>query len=306
MNVLITGSNGFIGRHVCDYLKARNIYVVGLGRQKQSAPVVDEYICCDMDSEQINDIMSKMKVKHIDAIIHLAADMRKEPYNVEVVAHNCVGTQRLLELAESNNIGVFLQLSSLPVIGKPKEHPITEKHPLMPPTVYHATKIAEELLANYADYMHGIRTASFRISAPVGPGVNPNTIFPTFVRKAMNGEALILSGKGTRVQTYVHVKDIAQALYLALNNENAHGVYNLSSYNAISNKALAELCIKTLKSCSEIVFLAQEDIMDDYIWDVSLKHIREDIGYEPIVSIEEAIIEYAEYVSSLSFEGKCL
>ncbi len=299
MNVLITGSNGFIGRHVCNYLKSRNIYILGLGRQKQSIPIVDEYICCDMDSEQIKNIMSETKVNHIDAIIHLAADMRKEPYNVEVVAHNCVGTQRLLEFAESNNIDVFLQLSSLPVIGKPKEHPITEQHPLMPPTVYHATKIAEELLANYADYMYGIRTASFRISAPVGLGVNPNTIFPTFVRKAMNGEDLILSGKGTRVQTYIHVKDIAQALYLALNIENAHGVYNLSSYNAISNKELAELCIKTLKSNSKVVFNNQEDIMDDYIWDVSLKHINEDIGYEPIVSIKEAIIEYSDYLSNL-------
>lgn len=298
MNVLITGSNGFIGRNVCDFLRSRNIYVLGLGRQKQSIPIVDEYICCDMDSEQINDIISKVKVNHIDAIIHLAADMRKEPHNVEVVAHNCVGTQRLLEFAENNNIGVFLQLSSLPVIGEPKEHPITEEHPLKPPTVYHATKIAEELLANYADYMHGIRTASFRISAPVGPGVNPNTIFPTFVKKAMNGEDLILSGKGTRVQTYIHVKDIALALYLALNNKNAHGIYNLSSYNAISNKALAELCIKTLKSNSKVVFNTQVDIMDDYKWDVSLKRIKEDIGYEPCVTLEEAIIEYSDYLLS--------
>ena len=144
-----------------------------------------------MDSEAIDGIMASVKVDKIDAIIHLAADMRKEPYNVEVVAHNCVGTQRLLEFAEREHIGVFLQLSSLPVIGKPEEHPITEKHSLKPPTVYHATKIAEELLANYADYMHGVRTASFRISAPVGPGVNPKTIFPTFVTKAKNGEDLI-------------------------------------------------------------------------------------------------------------------
>ena len=184
MKVLITGSNGFIGGHVCKYLKEKGEYVIGLGRREKSVPEVDEYICCDMDSEAIDGIMASVKVDKIDAIIHLAADMRKEPYNVEVVAHNCVGTQRLLEFAEREHIGVFLQLSSLPVIGKPEEHPITEKHSLKPPTVYHATKIAEELLANYADYMHGVRTASFRISAPVGPGVNPKTIFPTFVTKA--------------------------------------------------------------------------------------------------------------------------
>lgn len=294
MNVLVTGSNGFIGGHVCKYLKEKGEYLIGLGRREKSVPEVDEYICCDMDSDAIDRIMTTVKVEKIDAIIHLAADMRKEPYNIEVVGHNCVGTQRLLEFAEREHIGVFLQLSSLPVIGKPEEHPITEKHSLKPPSVYHATKITEELLANYADYMHGVRTASFRISAPVGSGVNPKTIFPTFVTKAKNGEDLVLSGKGSRVQTYVHARDIAKALYLALYSEKAHGVYNLSSHNAISNKQLAELCVKLLNSKSKIIFNGNEDIMDDYIWDVSLEHIKEDIGYEPDISIEEAILEFSK------------
>lgn len=121
-------------------------------------------------------------------------------------------------------IKVFVQLSSLPVIGKPVEHPITEQHSLKPPTVYHATKVMEELLANYADYHHGLRTASFRISAPVGTGMNRNTIFPTFVSKACKGEDLVLSGKGNRKQTYVHVRDISKALLQAIESEK-HMVY---------------------------------------------------------------------------------
>lgn len=69
--------------------------------------------------------------------------------------------------------------------------------------------------------------------------------------------------------------------------------YNLSSYNAVSNKQLAELCVKLLESDSRIIFSGKEDFMDDYIWDVSLEHIKEDIGYEPEILIEEAILEYA-------------
>ncbi len=296
MNVLVTGSNGFIGKHVCSYLKRNGIYVIGLGRRKCSIANVDEYVSCDMDSEKVNFIMKKICVSNIDAIIHLAADMRKEPYNVEVVAHNCVGTQRLLEFAEKNDVGIFVQLSSLPVIGKPKQHPIMENHPLQPPTVYHATKIAEELLANYADYKHGIRTISFRISAPVGIGMNKNTIFPTFVRKAMRGEDLLLSGNGNRMQTYIHVEDIAQALYLALSHEKAHGVYNLGSYNLVSNKNLAEKCIEVLNSNSNIVYTGMKDEMDDYVWDVSLEKIRKDIEYQPRISLEYAIREYSDYL----------
>ena len=101
MNVLVTGSNGFIGTHVCRYLKEKGMYVIGMGRRAEATSKVDEYVCCDMSSDDIFEIPNKVSVK-IDAVIHLAADMRKEPYGVEIVVHNCSGMQRLLEMCEAN------------------------------------------------------------------------------------------------------------------------------------------------------------------------------------------------------------
>lgn len=294
MNVIVTGSNGFIGKHVCKYFKEKGLYVVGVGRHEQSMIDVDEYVCCDLSTDEAKKICDKVRVK-VDAVVHLAADMRHEPYTVDVTTTNCGGTQRLLEMCEEKQVGVFLQLSSLPVIGKPNQHPIMENHSIKPPTVYHVTKHTQELLANYADYTFGLRTASFRISAPVGIGMNPKTIFPVFVHKALNNENIVLSGKGTRKQTYVHVRDIAQALYKALFND-AHGVYNLSSNNLLSNYELALKCKEVLGSDSEIQFSGKEDYMDDYCWDVSLDRIKSDIGYNPEVGIEEAINELADYI----------
>ena len=83
MNVLVTGSNGFIGTHVCRYLKEKGMYVIGMGRRAEATSKVDEYVCCDMSSDDIFEIPNKVSVK-IDAVIHLAADMRKEPYGVEI------------------------------------------------------------------------------------------------------------------------------------------------------------------------------------------------------------------------------
>lgn len=295
MNVLITGSNGFIGNHVAKYFKQKGEYIIGMGRRDSAANsnVVDEYISCDMHSTDVDNIMSKIKCNHIDAVIHLAADMRKEPYTVDVVMNNCGGTQRLLEFCEKNNIKVFTQLSSLPVIGHPVEHPITENHPLEPYTIYHITKHTEEMLADYAYRYHGVRTSSFRISAPIGLGVNPKTIFPTFVRNALEGKNLVLSGKGTRKQNYVHVDDISQALYKAVYTENCHGTYNLTGDLLMSNKELAETIIRVLGSTSKVEFSGNEDYMDSYVWDASLDKIKKDIDYNPVISIEYAIKEYA-------------
>lgn len=296
MNILVTGSNGFIGSHVADYLKSQGHYIIGLGRKPQCAidSFINEYICCDLSSSDITKIPQMVSV-HIDAVIHLAADMRKEPYCAEVLSANCCGTQRLLEMCEKDGIGVFLQLSSLPVIGHPIEHPITENHPIHPYTVYHITKFTEELLANYAFEYHGVRTASFRISAPIGPRMNPLTIFPSFVRKALVGEDLVLLGNGTRKQNYVYVKDIARCLELSLANHDVHGVYNLTSDMLLSNYDLAKIIIDTLNSRSQIVFNGI-DPTDHYVWDASLERIKFDAGYSPSAVMEEIVLEYSSWL----------
>ena len=298
MKILVTGSCGFIGSHVVKWLKDKGCYVIGLDRLENSTVDVDEYVYCDLYSEKTDNLFDYIKVDNLDAIVHLAADMRKEPFTIDVIKNNCVGAQRLLELCRDKGVGAFVQLSSLPVIGSPSECPITESHTLKPPTVYHCTKVMQELLANYAFYTHGVRTVSFRISAPVGPRMNPKTILPVFVNKALNGEDIVLLGKGTRQQTYVHVKDIAQAIYKAIISKNAQGVYNLASHNLVSNKKLAELCISLTNSSSKIVFSGTEDPADNCNWEVSLDKIKSEIGYEPEVSIEEMITELKDYYST--------
>ena len=292
MKVLLTGSNGFIGGHVCKWLRQKGIYVIGLDRREGNTAGCDEYVQCDLFTPEVDTILDRTQTGTVDAVIHLASDMRHEPYTVEVVGNNCVGVQRLLEMCENRKIPTFIQLSSLPVIGFPVEHPITENHPLHPPTVYHVTKHTQELLAEYANYTFGLRTVSFRICSPVGKGVNPKTIFPTFVRKALAGEDIVLIGKGTRKQTYIHVKDISQAIYLALTSD-AQGVFNLASNNLISNVDLAKKCVSILNSKSQIVFSGDDDPMDTWVWDIDFSKLTQATGYEPAVDIEECILDLA-------------
>lgn len=153
------------------------------------------------------------------------------------------------------------------------------------------------MLANYACAYHGIRTASFRISAPIGTRVNPNTIFPTFVRKALKNEKLSLLGQGTRKQNYLYVDDISRCIELALLKDTVHGVYNLTSDLLISNFELAQTIIRVLGSQSQIV-LSGIDPTDEYVWDASLDKLKRDSGYEPEGNIENMIREYADWIKS--------
>ena len=298
MNVIVTGSNGFIGGHVCDYLMKQGLHVIGLDLHEDMRKPCDEYLQCNLATDDLEAVFATASVEKIDAVVHLAADMRHEPYTVEVVTNNCRGTQKLLEYGIAHKLSAFVQLSSLPVIGAPREVPITESHSIKPPTVYHITKYTQELFANYSYYTFGLRTVSFRICAPVGIGVNPKTIFPTFMRKVMNNETISLYGEGTRKQTYIHVRDIAQAIYRAIHTETVQGVYNLASRNLLSNYELAQRCIERTGSSSKIEFAGVPDPMDNDCWEVCIDKIQNDMGYEPLVSIDEAIDEYAAYLKN--------
>lgn len=216
MKILVTGSNGFIGGHTVRYLKVHGHYIIGLGRSKKTMSKTDAYIECDISKEVDRGRLKRELNEDIDAIIHMAADMRKEPYTTNVVQTNCVGTQGLLEICEEKKIPVFIQLSSLPVIGTPKQHPITEEHPTEFHSVYHATKAMQEHLAQYA-YSHlGISTASFRIPSPIGPGTDEGTIMPVFIKSAIYNRDIKIYGRGSRIQTFIHVDDVSSAILEAL------------------------------------------------------------------------------------------
>lgn len=296
--VLISGSNGFIGHHVATYFAGRGWTVLGLGRKSIAATpeYVMQYISCVLgEYDTLVKLKQMISDKNIDVIVHLAADMRKEPYATDVIRANCIGTQQLLELAHDFGIPVMLQLSSLPVIGTPCIHPIMENHPLRPQTVYHITKCMNELQLQYAAQHYGMRTAWLRISAPLGIGMNEHTIFPTFVKNALVGKPLCLYGNGSRQQDYIYVKDIAKALYLAAINPSVRGCYNLTGGDEllISNKELAATCIRVLNSNSSIEYVDALDPSDNEIWDASIERAVNDFGFQPCATLEDVILEYA-------------
>ena len=59
--VLITGANGFIGGHVCNYLKEQGYYVIGLDRNEEKIKNMDEYIYCYLGTEDVNKLPEVLK-----------------------------------------------------------------------------------------------------------------------------------------------------------------------------------------------------------------------------------------------------
>lgn len=286
-NILITGINGFIGKAFVEHLKSKyNIY--GIDRQSDChIPSIKRYDMADIACfDQLKDLASNQAIDHI---IHCAAAITND--SKTVFESNILGTWNVYQFARLLNCKSIVYISSLPIIGTPLLHPVTESHPINPQTNYHLSKyIGELLLTSQKD----IPVFSFRITSPIGVGMRPNTILSTYIRQCMDNEPLTVFGEGSRKQDYIDVKDISLAVSLALESEGKNsGIYNIASAHPFSNKELASNCKSILQSRSEIITKG-EDPLDGIIWDISIEKAMKKLGFLPLTSIIQSVKAIAE------------
>lgn len=287
MNILLTGSNGFVGQAVASRIKDYGT-VIGLGRNPQNqCRDVAEYICADLADEAA---VSSLQRKTVDAIVHVAANLDMSSENPHVLYDNVMGTYNLTRIAVKMGVKRFIYISSLPVVGSPERgntQAIQEEQCPHPETVYHISKLTGEYLVELLKN-HGIVTTSLRIPSPIGKGMSQKTILSVFLERAYRGKMITLMGKGNRRQNYVDVRDIAEAVACSLNATILSPCYNIVSKATISNKELAERCIAALHSSSSINFQGV-DLNDDVDWKADGTKAEKELGFIPQYQLEQTI-----------------
>ncbi len=284
-NILITGINGFVGNAIAKHLK-REYKIFGIGRQKEVANLtIDRYD--KIDISKIDEILEYSKNQRIDIIVHCAASLNEKDHK-SLYESNILGTWNIIQLARMTKAKI-IYISSIPVIGVPVFLPITEEHPVNPQSNYHLSKyIGECLLHNQSD----LKAITLRIPSPIGEGMPENKILPSFIRKCLNGEKITLLGEGKREQDYIDVRDITNAVELAMKSQQC-GLFNIASNNHISNFKLAETCKSFLQSKSDIEFCGKDN-EENIRWQISIDKATQKLGYVPKESILQSIRHIAD------------
>lgn len=292
MNILVTGSNGFIGSKLVLYLKEKGNFVYGLSRTENKEKLSDFDL--NMDITDINLIeYIKSKISLCDAIIHNAAKISYDDSDVALSDVNCVGTHQIVNLAKELKVKKFVYISSLPIIGSPNVLPITEEHPLNPSTTYHSSKLYGENISNSL-IKFDTSTISFRLTSPIGIGMPNNKIFSVFVKNSIDNIDLNLTGSGNRVQNYIDVRDICRAVNISLENKSFSGVLNLGGDKGISDLELAKLCISATNSKSKIIY-KNKNIEEEEKWIVSIEKAKQILGFKPKYSLTDSIKSLGDY-----------
>lgn len=205
---LVTGADGFVGRHLVSTLKQRGFRVIQAVRRNESlaraAAVGDVIVTGDIGSDPDWD----PALKNIDVIVHLAAYVHHAHEAHEVVDNyhriNVSGTEKLARSAAVNGVKRFVYVSSIGVNGnKSTLRPITEQDQPQPYNPYTLSKWqAEETLKKIARET-GLEVVILRPPLVYGSGNHGNfwrllklvaTGIPLPLRSIVNRRSLIYAG----------------------------------------------------------------------------------------------------------------
>lgn len=255
--VLVTGGCGYIGSHNVKYLLDKGCEVIVLDDLVNGfRDAVPEGLLVEGD---IGDsaFLDRLFFEHrIDAVMNFASFIEvgasvKNPSSYYL--NNLGNTLVLLDAMVRHDVRKFVFSSTAAIFGNPEYTPIGEEHPKAPINPYGRSKwLVEQLLADYSA-AYGLESVCLRYfnaagadpSGDLGERHDPEThLIPLVLQAASRRRgAITIFGEdydtpdGTCVRDYIHVNDLAQAHWLALEYMDKHrcsAAFNLGNGNGYS------------------------------------------------------------------------
>ncbi|MGH7709526.1 MAG: GDP-mannose 4,6-dehydratase [Vulcanimicrobiaceae bacterium] len=237
MRALVTGGNGFVGRHLVAHLRARGDEVVVAGR---TADLSD--VDLPLELGDLENVCGVVEFARAAVVFHLAAQAFVPAATRDPLAAydtNALGTARLFEAVRGayshDALPLVVYASSGEVYGprEPHEYPVRETLAPRPATPYAASKLAGEAMALAAWRTYGVPVVIARAFNHIGPGQDERFAAPAFARQlahiAAGGEPTLLVGNLEAQRDFLDVRDVVAAYAAMADAAHAGEVYNVCS-----------------------------------------------------------------------------
>ncbi|MEV4096047.1 UDP-glucuronic acid decarboxylase family protein [Streptosporangium saharense] len=296
--VAITGGAGFLGSHLCERFLAEGYQVICVDNFLTGAVANVEHLMADEHFRLVRaDVSQHLVVAgEVDAVLHFASpaspvDYLRLPIDTLRVGSN--GTYNALELAREKGAR-FVLASTSEAYGDPQVHPQPETYwgnvnPVGPRGVYDEAKRFAEAMTMAFRRACGVDTAILRIFNTFGPRMRPfdGRAIPTFVRQALLGEPITVSGDGSQTRSICYVDDLVEGVFRVLNSDMA-GPVNIGNPHEISMLDLAEWIRELTGTASQIAFVPRpQDDPEIRRPDITLAKAR--LGWAPRTPVEQGL-----------------
>ena len=306
--ILVTGVNGFVGKHLVRELSRAGCKVSGASLGTFIAPEIksylDQYIACDLSRP---DEVNKLDFKRFDTIISLAGltNVRKSfdqrdnyiKINVAVLVNMC---NRIVAQGISPRV---IAISTGTAYETNQPMPLTEKSKLITSngSPYALSKIKMENAAFTFNKRNQLECIVVRPFNHIGPGQEAGFLVPDLYQKIMRalkkGGAITTGNLSTR-RDYTDVRDVVRAyvdLALASQGTLKSPVYNICSGVSHSGEEILAYIKKYIPGAKTIRTVVDPGLVrvnDPDVLVGSNKLINQAVGWQPTIPLGQTIKDF--------------
>ena len=331
MTILVTGSSGFIGFHLCKKLIQNGEKVIGLdnmndyydktlkeNRLNELRKIADEenfkFILGSLEDNVILDkIFKDYKPKKV---VNLAAQAGVR-YSIEnpsaYIQSNIVGFNNILEKCRYNKVEHLIYASSSSVYGGNELMPFSEIHSVdHPVSLYAASKKSNELMAHTYSHLYDLPTTGLRFFTVYGPWGRPDMALFLFTDAIINDRPIKVFNNGNMMRDFTYIDDIIEGVFRVIfktatssknfkksspNSSNSwapYRVFNIGNSNPVNLKKYIETIEKNLgkKAIKELLPMQPGDVKST---SANTKLLEEWIGFKPNTSIEDGVNKFINW-----------
>tara|TARA_Y100000992_G_scaffold301513_1_gene272607 strand:+ start:1835 stop:2797 length:963 start_codon:yes stop_codon:yes gene_type:complete len=312
MQILVTGSAGFIGSAITQKLLNEGFLVVGIDnlndyydpslKEARLSKFIEHknYTHLQSDISDRKLILDIFKKNKFSTVINLAAQagVRYSLKNPEVyVNSNLLGFANILEGCRITNVDHLIYASSSSVYGANLSLPFkTTDNVDQPISFYAATKKSNELMAHSYSHLYGFKSTGLRFFTVYGPWDRPDMALQTFSRAIISGEKIKIYNNGNHIRDFTYIEDIVEGLQRVVSSKKnyKYKIYNIGNSNPVKLMDFINILEDSLGIVAnkEYLPLQEGDMRDTY---ADITDLEKDFDYKPKMSIEEGISKFVSW-----------
>ena len=326
--ILVTGSAGFIGFHLCKKLLDNGREVIGLDNINDYYDVTlkesrlkqiekrENFKFIKLDIVEKDSVASLFSNEKFDLVVNLAAQAgvrfsltHPRPY----IDSNIVGFLNILEGCRHNKVKHLIYASSSSVYGANTKMPFSVHHNVdHPMSLYAATKKANELMAHTYSSLYELPSTGLRFFTVYGPWGRPDMALFLFTKAILNEKPIDIFNYGNMKRDFTYIDDIVEGVVRIIDKipepdpdwkgDNPdistsyapYKLYNIGNNNAVELNHFLEV----LESC--LGKKAKKNLLPIQLGDVPATYadvddLKNDVGFKPSTSVEDGIKKFVEW-----------
>ena len=310
MKILVTGSAGFIGYHLCNSLLNDGYDILGIDNinnyynknlKLQRLEILKKYKNFNFKKIDISNRENVAKIfKNFKPykVINLAAQAGVRFSIVNPYAYidsNIIGFINLIEISKQNDVNGFIYASSSSVYGGNKKLPFSESDMTNDPiSLYGATKKSNELIANSYSSLYGLNTTGLRYFTVYGPWGRPDMAYFSFTKKILAEEPIEVYNNGKMKRDFTFIDDIILGTKSALEKNYKCEIFNLGNNNNEELMDLIKVLENELSKEAIVKFLPMQsgDVIETY---ANIEKSIEKLNFNPKTSIQDGIPKFIDW-----------